>query len=224
MPDNLESNSPNGSTEPPASPTSAGQNVQQPSSLSEEELLKRLEPLIDKKVQSVKDRRIAELEKQVSGFQSVLERFKGLVPDDKLREIQKDLEFEDLKQKVYGTEKQTSEPVAGSQQMSAADLASSIIAKAQLDANVPEVIELIRTAGNDPVEFAIKAGELKARMANKPAPTAANAPVLQTSTGSGEAWNFEAKNARFRELQKFPSKHKDEIKKLKQELEEHNWK
>ena len=104
--ENLESGQQAGSTSTTSSGASQTAGDEQISTLSAEQLLKVLEPLIERKVQSVKDRRFAEQEQFRSEFQPVLERFKDLVSPEQLKEIQKDLEFEDLKRRVYG-EKQT---------------------------------------------------------------------------------------------------------------------
>lgn len=186
--ENLESNSPEGSAGQPTPPTSSGANVQQPSSFDADALLKLVEPLIERKVQSVKDRRIAELEKTVSGIQPVLERFKGLVPDDKLREIQKDLEFEDLKKRVYGNEP-TGAPAGGNQPESAAGLDNSVLndvfglVESQFEPNDVAYAALKTVHGNDRLSLLKSAIQLRKQQLNVKPAGPANA--LPPSGGAG---------------------------------------
>jgi hypothetical protein len=58
---------------------------------------------------------------------------------------------------------------------------AQVLSKAKLDANDAQVIDLIKNYGNDPVEFAMRVGEHKARMANSPQPSAASSPALQSA-------------------------------------------
>lgn len=218
--ENLESNSPEGIAGSPNPNNSQGQSVQQSSGFDAEAMLKQLEPLIEKKVQSVKDRRIAELEKTVSGFQPVLERFKGIVPDEKLREIQKDLEFEDMKRRVYG-ENPTSASEVGSQKSAAAVTAESVLLKAGVTANDPAIAKWIQENGTeDLVSLAVFAGKQSTLATQKPdasvAPVMDNSKTTSTSLSKDEV---ERKSGELRNMYKSPSKYREQIKALEKELD-----
>jgi len=210
----LESNSSDGSGGSPDQPVSSGENVQPTSSFNPDDLLKLLEPLIDKKVQSVKDRRIAELENTVKGIQPVLERFKGLVPDEKLREIQKDLEFEDLKRKVYGTEIPTSEPEIGTQKANAAINVEPVIAEFGLDMTDPEVRQAF--AGK---QFTSNV-EVKAVIADlmkpKPQPTSAQTP--STPAPSTRIGNTDELLREFNQLAVHPTRNEKRLGEIEKTL------
>src|SRR3990167_7012797 len=137
--ENLESDQQAGSGGTTTSTASQNAGDKQASTFNAEELLKVLEPLIERKVQSVKDRRFAEQEQFRSEFQPLLERFKDLVSPEKLKEIQKELEFEDLKRRVYG-EKPTSGIVSvGSTEQTPAVNPVEVIKEYGLDLKDPQV-------------------------------------------------------------------------------------
>jgi len=177
--ENLESGQVEGSEGTTNSDASQDSGAKQTSTFSAEDMLRVLEPLIDKKVQSVKDRRFAEQEQFRSEFQPVLERFKDLVSPEQLKQIQKDLEFEDLKQRVYG-EKQTSEPVsAGNTQAPAVD-AAKLFDEMGLDRKDPlvnTVLAGLQGKDRDAVELA--GYRLANKIKSSPAPTPAQGASLQ---------------------------------------------
>lgn len=163
--------------------SAASQNVgdKPTSQFSAEELLKQLEPLIERKVQSVKDRRFDEQGKRIaelSQFQPVLERFKDLVSPEQLREIQKDLEFEDLKRRVYG-DGQTSEPVSAVNTQVPAVNAAKTFVEMGLDLSDPRVsTEAVKQFANE--DAVIAAGwRLQQQLKNSPTPTEAQSASLQ---------------------------------------------
>lgn len=62
---------------------------------------------------------------------------------------------------------------------------AQVIQKAQLDANAPEVLQLLQQVTDD-FDFALKVGELKARSASRPAPDIANASTITAAPARGD--------------------------------------
>lgn len=182
----MESSPSSGSAETP-NPSASQQDVKPTSAFDANQLLKQVEVLIEKKVQSVKDRRFDEMDKRLGGAESVLERVKDLIPAEKFNELKKDLEFEDLKRRVYGEEPK---PVAVA---SAAIDVAKVASEYGLKADDPEFVAAFasrkytdeKDARLDLVTFAYK-------KATKPQPSdadAASAPsrpqAKQTLTEEG---------------------------------------
>lgn len=173
----VEGGQTDGTQDRPSPESSSATGVQQPSSFDTEALLKLVEPLIEKKLQSGKDRRIARLEKAVSEFQPVLEKFRGLVPDEKLSEIQKDLEFDELKRKVYGDETTREDPPARQQaETPTAEMVKAIDEVLQLPANDPRVTDLKVRYGNDPAAYMKEGAKLLGQIGLQREPTPAEVP------------------------------------------------
>jgi hypothetical protein len=229
MTENLESSSTLGSTGAPSSDVSQGQNVQPPSTFDASKLPEQLESLVskavEKAVQSQKDRRFSEIEKTLGDFKPVLERVKGLLTPEQLaqfNQIQRDAEIDELKQTVQKLT-QTGAPAVGNQQSTAANDAQRILQAAQLDANTPEVLDLIRQYGNDPVTLAVRAGELRAKAANKPSPSAAESASILTESAPPSG-DLDSMISKLNEMQKFPTKNRAEITRLTTELDKRGWK
>lgn len=175
---NVESGQTEGIEEAPTSSNSNGGGDKQTSQLDAEQLWKAVEPFIEKKLQSTKDRRIAQLERTVNEFQPILERFKGIVPDAKLAEIQRDLEFEDIKRRVYG-EEQSSGSAAGNQQNNAAvDLAAVVDEVLGLPANDSRVTDLKLKYANNPKEYLSQSLQLLAKLGDQRESTPAEQPIV----------------------------------------------
>jgi hypothetical protein len=179
---NLESSQLEGTEGAPSSEGSQKPGGQQTSSLNPEDLLKQVESLIDRKLQSTKDKRFAQLERTVNEFAPVLERFKGLVSDDKLAEIRKDLEFEDLKRRVYG-DGQSSDRQEGNQPDNAASQLTAIIDEMlELPTNDSRVTDLKLKHGNDPKAYLSEGLKLFAKLGEQRESTPAEQPM---SPGGG---------------------------------------
>lgn len=213
--ENQESSSALGSAGSPTSSASQSANVQPTSGFDADHLLKQVESLIEKKVQSVKDRRFDEMGKRLGDAETVLERVKGLIPADKFRELEKDLEFEALKKQVYGTPS-TGAPAVGNQQASAAVETDKVIAELGLPQTDPEVI-LLKTQNANALEFA----KLAVRKAKSPQPSDADRPATPASpvVSSLTPQEIEKKAAELRAMYKKPSQYRTQINALEKELE-----
>jgi len=180
----LESGQGEGSEGTTNSNASQSTGDKRPSQFSAEELLKQLEPLIERKVQSVKDRRFDEQGKrldELSQFQPVLERFRDLVSPEQLKEIQKDLEFEDLKRRVYGDGQPSAEQSTGNTPPPAVNAAKTFV-ELGLDVTDPVVaVELQKSYANENDAIAA-AWKLSKKLASSPAPTQAQGAALQGGT------------------------------------------
>lgn len=141
--------------DPPSSETS-NEKVTPTSPSDAESLWKQLKPFVARELQSQKDTRIGKLESTVKAFEPVLARVKDLIPADKFQALQRDLEFEDLKARVYGTETETesSAPVVGKQTDNATREVERVVDSVlELPANDPRVTKLKETFGNDPAAY-----------------------------------------------------------------------
>jgi len=172
-----------GSAGSPNPSASQGSGVQPTSGLDADQLLKLVEPLIEKKVQSVKDRRFDEQEKRIGAAESVLERVKDLIPEKDFKELKKDLRIEELERRVYG-DAPTGAPAAAPQTSAATDM-QKVIQELQLDANDPSVAKVLRET-SDPVRLAMQLGQLKgAKVASQPDPSLAPTVNGTNTTPSG---------------------------------------
>jgi hypothetical protein len=184
-----ESSSAEGSVD--ANPAaSQGKNDKPTSAFDAESLLKQVEGLIEKKVQSVKDRRFDEMDKRLGGTEAVLERVKDLIPAKEFTELKKDLEFEELKRRVYEGKPQTS-------------TMAKVVGMLGLDANDVEVIAEITSKRWETSEAAeLAAHRLKERKATKLQPSEASAasaqaaPPQHTPEGLKQNYIKDAKAAR----------------------------
>ena len=217
-----ESNPPAGSADSPNQTTSQGQGVQPTSAFDADQLLKQLEPLIEKKVQSVKDRRFDDMDKRLGGAETVLERVKELIPAEKFNELKKDLEFEELKRRVYGEQPQTSVPVTGTQQAIAAVDTAKVFSLLNLPENAETTALKARTYGSE-AEVAVAALRYMEAQKSKPTPTNADVPTPQGSPppSTPDAKAVEAKIAQLNKMYKAPTRYKSEIATLEKELEAH---
>ena len=219
-----ESNPPSGSTGSPNPNASQGKGVQPTSAFDADQLLKQLEPLIEKKVQSVKDRRFDEMDKRLGGTETVLERVKELIPAEKFNELKKDLEFEELKRRVYGEPAPTSAPVTGTQQeTTAVDTAKVVDELGLLDPAHPETAALKARQFKSADEAKLAVVDLWARQKAKPAPSASDVPTPQASPAplSLSVQQINDKIVQLNKLYKQPTRYKTEIAALEKELEPH---
>lgn len=162
MTDDLESNPTNGSAGSPNSAVSEGKDVQRTSTPDASKQLEQLDSVIakavEKALQSQKDKRFSSIEKEISEFKPVLERVKSILTPEQLAQvnaIQKDAEFEELKQTVSRLT-QTGVPATGNQQNTATDEAQTIFKKYEVDMNDPAVVPFL----------SLKGAELKAAVAD----------------------------------------------------------
>lgn len=184
-----------------------------------EAILKRLDPILEKKLQSTKDKRIANIEKRL-GMQDIeeLKAMGATIPDSVLTEY-RFRQLEESRQSPASSQTPTSQ---GSGANLAAQDVSEVVKKFQLDANEPDVINALRGTYRNRDHFEATLAQMALARVNRPTPTAADSAAITGSPAplKGDA---SAMIARLTELQKFPTKNKAEIAKLRAELEARNW-
>ncbi len=188
MGDDLENGLEAGSQEDSQSPETSKAAGAQTSNLDPAALWKQLKPLVERDFQSGKDKGIAELRSTLESFKPVLERVKELIPADKFDALQKDLEFDDLKRRVYGDQTKTpssDSPAPGTGKSTAAAEVSGIVDDVlQLPGNDPRVTELRLKFGNDPKAYLENALQLYAKIGTKQEATPGEQPP---ASGGGAA-------------------------------------
>lgn len=144
-------------------------------------ILEKISPEIDKRVQSVKDKRIADIEKRLnSGQFAELEAMGAQIPENvkweyRLRELEE--------RSAQPSRKETSQ---GSGATLTAQDVSKVISDFALDANSPEVLEALRGTYRSRDHFEATMARLAIARASKPNPSPAAAPVGETGkTPSG---------------------------------------
>jgi hypothetical protein len=157
-----------------ASPTPSGANGQPPS-IDVEALTKVLEPWLDRKLQSTKDKRISELEKGQSDFRAKLARLEELQGAGMSKA--QAVEYMDLEAKV----ERVSQPAqVGSPQPVVVNVNTEDLLDALgIPSNDPEVSNILRQGGDPTSGLVSLAKKRKAA----PAPTPNPATVLPTGGG-----------------------------------------
>jgi len=198
-----------------ASPVSATSSVD--TDALTEAILKKLEPIFDKKMQSTKDKRIAEIEKKLklSDF-AELEEMGAQIPDSAKLEYRL-RELEAGRQPGSG---QTATSQGSGATLTAQDV-SEVVQKYKLDANDAEVIEKLRGTYKNRDHFELSLAQVALARVNKPTPSAADAGTIKTEPGKTE--DVGAKISRLQVLQKEPTKYRAEIRKLTAELDAVGW-
>jgi hypothetical protein len=140
-----------GATEPPAQPPS--EPPAEPSAVDEDSLKAILEPLVqaevERRTQSVKDKRIAKQESRISSLEDTLAQLKELQAEGMSeRQAIQYVKMEELlasQGQEVPTEVPPKEVPAEQPQVAGEDYLSPILEMAGIEANDPEVIELLRT-------------------------------------------------------------------------------
>ena len=199
-------------TEP--SPVSATSSVD--TDALTEAILKKLEPIFDKKMQSTKDKRIAEIEKKLklSDF-AELEEMGAQIPDN----VKLEYRFRELESGRPGSGQNATSQGSGAT-LTAQDV-SEVVQKYKLDANDAEVIEKLRGTYKNRDHFELSLAQVALARVNKPTPSAADAGTIKTEPGKTE--DVGAKISRLQVLQKEPTKYRAEIRKLTAELDAVGW-
>lgn len=156
----IEESNQDGGTEGVPNPAgSAGSGDSQSSQFDAAQLLEQLGTLIDKKLQSSKDSRIAKLEKSMSDIQAALD---GLKP--------------------------SSDPQAGKPEGHAeADVTQDIDEALHLPANDSRVVDLHLKYGKDPVAYVKEAAKLSALLGGQKESTPAEQPLpVGTAAPAGD--------------------------------------
>jgi hypothetical protein len=160
-------------TEAPVSSTS-GPDVE----TLAEKVAAKLRPDFEKIAQSTKDKRIAKLEKAMGvGDLAELEEMGATIPDPVKWEYRfRQLEQQNVRQESGGTGLQSD-----------GDSVSKVIQETGLDANRPEVLDLLRGQYRNMDHFAREAYALSKRLSTRSAPNLSSAPpVTSDSTPSTE--------------------------------------
>jgi hypothetical protein len=184
MADNKQTDSsqPEGIAGQPNPDNSQTPGVQPNSQLDAESLWKALKPLVERDFQSGKDKAIAKLEERMSGYQPVLDRLKGIVSDEELAKITRDLEFEDLKERVYGNQRSTDQQPGTRADNGATDMATVVDEVFGLPDNDPRVTDLKLQYKNDPKGYLSAAIQLAAKISSQKESTPAEQPMQPGGT------------------------------------------
>jgi len=207
-----------GSAGSPNPSASQGSGVQ-PTSGFDAKALQEIEHLIERKVQSVKDRRFDEQGKRLGEVESVLERVKGLIPDKEFKELKKDLEFEDLKRRVYGDPQDA--PQSGKLQERVAVDAQKVIEEFGLDVNDAKVrLELLSKSYKTAEEAEVAAAKFIKAQSKQPTPSDADAGSnpRQPPTSKMTESVAEEKYVELGKLMRNPSQNKSAIEAIKRQL------
>lgn len=225
--ENQTESSPSGNEELPT-PQFSDSGASSTSSGADEivsKLLPHLEKMIEKKVQSTKDKRFSEIEKALSGRSKVLAELEELgQPISK--EALSEMRLRELEERLT---QPTAQPAqvrddGSSQQKAAVTEAIAELQKYELDPNDEGFIKLLRGQYPNRAAFDL---EVQRHIVSKlkPQKPASPADVVQPpATGGGQPKvDVAAKIARLQQLQKTPSVNWKEIETITKELDAVNW-
>lgn len=215
--DVTESGSVDGADTPPVDQTSQQNDSETPSPVDVEALAKALMPtieeIVDRKTQSVKDKRIQSLENAVGGFESQLAEFKdltskGLSEEDALWRMRIESQ---LKMNEAPPEEQP-----GSQSTPAASVETQAILKALgLAENSPEVTKILRDTNDTAAQLVAFVELTKSQTPAEPNPAA----VQPSGGGDSVSQSADAIAEQLTEAQKDPVKNLVQIRALTAELD-----
>lgn len=164
----------------PQSPASDGGSGSGGSSDADAKLNKILERLerIERGEQSVKDRAVAGVRKDLDALKPALEKIFSMagVNQEQQAQITRELEWDDMKARVYGSgnAQQPAAPAQGA----ASGASLEIVKDLGLDIADPQVVELVRESGSDSVTLTRKLAKLAIAKASAPQPTTGSAAVI----------------------------------------------
>lgn len=227
-PEQLESNSQQGAQGQPT-PDASGAGGSSTSTSDDlfarygEQFRKIAREEAERAAQSTKDKRLGQIEKQLTDFAPILERVATLTnmsPEQKAQ-IQRDLEWDEMRKRVLYQD--TGGNAAAPQSPSKTDPSLEVIKALDLDDNDPQVVAAVRDNEN-PVKLAVALANLKLSRASQPQPTPAS--IAAPASGSGGSYNasqVEGKITRYNELARNPQANHSEMVRLKKELDAVNW-
>jgi hypothetical protein len=192
-----------------------------------------LEPIIsaevDRRFQSAKDKRIAGQQAKLDGFEERLARFEsllasGLKREQALTQLGLEEDVAALKQAVQGTSAPSPTPAqpgspAGTVTANADPVLSSMITALNIDANSPEVTEILRAEGTLP-ERVQKVLALAGAGQAVSAPVPPGQRLPGTSGGSVPVNNIDTLTSEMQALQANPSKNMKRYLELSAKLRE----
>ena len=188
-------------------------------------LLPQIEQIIERKVQSTKDKRISEIEKVLGGRDKILAELEASGVDIP-KDVRSELRMRDLEERLA---QQTQQPAqkrddGSSTQKAAVTEAIAELNKYGLQSNDADFIGLLRGNYKTRAEFDLAVSR---HVVNKLAPQQPPSPAGFTqppAQGGAPREDTSAKIARLSELQKFTTKNKAEIAQLYGELDKAGWK
>jgi hypothetical protein len=191
-------------------------------------LLPQLEQLIERKVQSTKDKRISQIEKALGGRLDLLAELEeqGVsIPKD----VRTEMQIRELQERINQPASEQPAPARDtglSHPKQAVTDAITELQKYELDTNDAAFIELLRGKYANREAFDLKVQQhIVSKL--KPQKPASIADVVQAPAKGGAAGNKEETSVlvdKLAQYQKFPSKYKAEIEATKKELEARDWK
>lgn len=169
--------------------------------------------------QSTKDKEIAKIKKQLNIRElDELEEMGVSIPDN----VKLEYRFRQLEQEHQQPTQPTQALPGNSAALTAQDV-SEVIKNAKLDANDAEVLEALRGTYRDRNHFEATLYKMALTRATQSPPSPAASTTLNAPPAQISATDIQGKVNKLNEYLKQPSKHKDEIKKLKEELQAANW-
>lgn len=183
-------------------------------------LLPHLEQIIERKVQSTKDKRFSEIEKALGGRGKILAELESegvTIP----KEVRTQMQIRELEERLAGQPAQPAPAVDNgmSTQKAAVTDAIATLQKYGLDQNDPAFIELLRGKYASKMEFDNKImGHVLGKLA--PSKPANPADVVQSPATSRTAINVEALQAEAERLSKEPSKNYNRLLEIGKLLKE----
>jgi hypothetical protein len=204
------------------SPSSASS----PSSVDTDAIVKQVTENLRRELrmaQSTKDKEIATIKKTLGiSDLSELEAMGATIPENvklehRLRQLESGRTAES------SPDQKPSSPGNGAG-LTAQDV-SEVVKKFQLDANDADVIGALRGTYRNRDHFEATLASMALARINRPQPSAAESTAIATqATAAPSNEDTAAMIARLNDLQKFPSKNKAEITKLRTELDQRGWK
>lgn len=166
-----------------------------------------LKAFLAREEQSVKDKRIGRIERTLEGYAPVLEKVSKLLTPQQMQEVQRELELDELKARVFG--QPASAAPAPAAPMPAVDETARIVAESLgLSTADPEVVAAVQTKrGADLIREITNIG-VRRKTAPTPTPAAAAAPT------GGTPASMDAVFEEYARLSANPSKNMDRFKEL----------
>ena len=189
-------------------------------------LIAQLEPIIERKVQSQKDKRFSEIEKALGGRSKILAELESegvTIP----KEVRTQMQIRELEERLAG---QTNQPApvrddGSSQTKTATAEAIAALKDNGLTTDDPAVIDIFRGRYGSKAEFDLAVQKYINQKLRPPTPAnpadVVQSPAASQSSGSGDV---QTKIARLAEMQKQPTRYRAEIAQLTQELDKAGWK
>ncbi len=163
--------------------------------------------LFAREEQSVKDKRIGRIEKTLENYQPVLEKVSKLLTPQQMQEVQRELEMDELKARVFGQPSSVAQAPAAP--MPAVDETAKIVAESLgLSTADPEVVSAVQSKrGTDLIR---EIANISARRKAAPTPT----PASAAAPAGGSPTSMDAIYAEYANLSQNPSKNLARFKEL----------